>query len=389
LVEGVFVLFNSYVMCGLVPPISSFFLLLLEEFGLQLQHLTPHSILLMAVFAHFMEMFVGVHPCVAIFRHFYALVELGRSKREIGAYYFQLRQGTPGSYISAFSSAKWQDWRDGWVIAMTDANDRLELPTEGSLSDRSSWKAKPSLPEELDPVLDRVKTLARGGLTSMMVLGNFLRRRIAPLQQRSRMAYMYTGSNDYCKIVCGHGTDLTRAELEASIRAMTGETYTPESLVLPRGIKALCEDQAMRSTVLASMPTRDDGGLAVQQVGGDPNRGIQIPGTSPDRQQRADQGPGGSSHGGPAPAWKGKGKEPEPERRHKHNVGATPTRRDDEARGAATARTSQEEGSRSRRLQCGDGSFMGEPAPKRQKTAEPGGQSSTQAPPPPSQRLQP
>jgi hypothetical protein len=27
--------------CGLVPPISSFFLLLLEEFGLQLQHLTP------------------------------------------------------------------------------------------------------------------------------------------------------------------------------------------------------------------------------------------------------------------------------------------------------------------------------------------------------------
>jgi hypothetical protein len=74
LVAGEFVLFNSYVMCRLVPPISSFFLLLLEEFGLQLQHLTPHSILLMAVFAHFMEMFVGVHPCVAIFRHFYALV---------------------------------------------------------------------------------------------------------------------------------------------------------------------------------------------------------------------------------------------------------------------------------------------------------------------------
>jgi hypothetical protein len=43
-----------------------------------------------AIFAHFMEMFVGVHPCVAIFRHFYALVGSGRSKREIGAYYFQL-----------------------------------------------------------------------------------------------------------------------------------------------------------------------------------------------------------------------------------------------------------------------------------------------------------
>jgi hypothetical protein len=40
LVVGAFVLFNSYISCGLAPPISSFFLLLLEEFGLQLQHLT-------------------------------------------------------------------------------------------------------------------------------------------------------------------------------------------------------------------------------------------------------------------------------------------------------------------------------------------------------------
>jgi hypothetical protein len=54
------------------------------------------------------------------------------------------------SYISAFSSAKWEDWHDNWVIAMIDANDRLELPMEGPLLDRSSWKARPSLPVELD-----------------------------------------------------------------------------------------------------------------------------------------------------------------------------------------------------------------------------------------------
>jgi hypothetical protein len=40
-----FVLFISYLSCGLALPISPFFLLLLEELGLQLQHLTPHSIL--------------------------------------------------------------------------------------------------------------------------------------------------------------------------------------------------------------------------------------------------------------------------------------------------------------------------------------------------------
>jgi hypothetical protein len=245
------------------------------------------------------------------------------------------------------------------------------------------------LPAEIGPVLNRVKELARGGLTSLMVLGDFLRRRIAPLQQRSRMACMYTGPNDCCKIARGPGTDFTRAELEVSIQGMTGEAFSLESLVLPSGIKALCEDQALRSVVLASMPTLDEGGLAVRQVGGDPNRGIHIPGTLPDRQQRTSQGPGGSSHGGPAPAGKGKGKETEPKLCHKQSVGGTPARRDDEARGAATARSSQEEGSRSRKLQRGDGSYVGEPAPKRQKTVEAEGQSSSRAPPPPPQQQQP
>jgi hypothetical protein len=85
--------------------------LLLEEFGLQLQHLTPHSILLALVFVHFMEMFVGVRPCVTMFKHFYALVGSGRSKCAIGTYYLQLRHGMSSSYISAFSNAKWEDWR--------------------------------------------------------------------------------------------------------------------------------------------------------------------------------------------------------------------------------------------------------------------------------------
>jgi hypothetical protein len=76
----------------------------------------------------------------------------------------------------------------------------------------------------------------------MMVLGDFLRRRIATLQQRSRMACMFTGVNDCSRIVRGAGMDLSDGELEVLIRGMTGEAYTPELLVLLKGIKALCED---------------------------------------------------------------------------------------------------------------------------------------------------
>ena len=47
--------------------------------------------------------------------------------------------------------------------------------------DRKQWRAKPSLAPEFLPVLDRIKTLATGGLTSMHVVGDFLKRRITPL----------------------------------------------------------------------------------------------------------------------------------------------------------------------------------------------------------------
>jgi hypothetical protein len=59
LAAGEFVLFVFCLSYGLVLPIWPFFLLLLEELGLQHQHLMPHSILQVAIFAHLCEMFVG------------------------------------------------------------------------------------------------------------------------------------------------------------------------------------------------------------------------------------------------------------------------------------------------------------------------------------------
>jgi hypothetical protein len=202
------------------------------------------------------------------------------------------------------------------------------------------------------------------------------------------MAYVYTGLNYCCKIARGPGGDFTRTELEAAVRAMTGEVFIPESLVLPSRVKALCEDQALRSSVLASMPTLDEGGLAVWQLGGDPNRGLQIPGASPDRQQRTSEGVGEPGPGGPAPGRKGKEKVPVPEHRHKDSASAASAQRSDETQGVAPAQSSQAKGSKSRRLQRGDGSLVGEPAPKRQKTAGAEEQGRAPSPPPRQQQLE-
>jgi hypothetical protein len=182
LATGEFVLFISYLSCGLALPISPFFLLLLEELGLQLQHLTPHSILQAAIFAHLCEMFVGVAPCTSLFRHFFVLVKSEKAKDHLGAYYFQTRPDSASAYISSLGDARWENWRTNWVIVSTEVNDRLALPSDGPRLDRKQWRAKPSLAPEFEPVLDRIKTLATDGLTSMHVVGDFLKRRIAPLQ---------------------------------------------------------------------------------------------------------------------------------------------------------------------------------------------------------------
>jgi hypothetical protein len=70
---GNFIYFSLYALAGLVPPLSSFFQVMLEHYGLQLQHLSPHSITLVAIFAHFCEMFMGVRPSVRLFQCFHVL----------------------------------------------------------------------------------------------------------------------------------------------------------------------------------------------------------------------------------------------------------------------------------------------------------------------------
>jgi hypothetical protein len=119
------------------------------------------------------------------------------------------------------------------VIASTAANDRLILLTNGPALNRKHWRTKPSLSLEFLPVLDRIKVLATGGLTSMHMVGDLLKRRITPLQRRPRLSCWFTGLNDIYRIQCGPGTDLSWDELELLVGRITGETFVPESLILP------------------------------------------------------------------------------------------------------------------------------------------------------------
>jgi hypothetical protein len=101
-----FVYFSCYAAVGLVPPVSSFLFTLLEFYGLQLQHLSLHSLILVAIFVHFCEMFVCVRPSVTLFRTFHMLRWFGKGSGLIDAYYFQIWAKGPIAYIAPISSIK-------------------------------------------------------------------------------------------------------------------------------------------------------------------------------------------------------------------------------------------------------------------------------------------
>jgi hypothetical protein len=182
LAPGDFVFCSAYALARLVPPVSSVFLMLLEFYGLQLQHLSPNSLTLVAIFVRLYEMFIGVRPSVRLFRRFFVMKAASQRPPLIGGYYFARRTQGPSRYITPVSLGSWERWREDWVLMQANAHDRLVIPAATPTFNRAEWGKDPGLEPGFDPVLDRIQYLAESGLTSLMVLHDFLSRRLAPLQ---------------------------------------------------------------------------------------------------------------------------------------------------------------------------------------------------------------
>jgi hypothetical protein len=170
-----------YVLAGLVPLLSSRFLMLLEHYGLLLQHLSPHSIMLVVIFVHFCEMFVGVRPSVRLFRCFHVMRPVNKQPPCLSGYYFQQRTKGPSKYIAALSPDRWERWREDWVLVQIDAHEQLMLPSTMPMAPCVHWEQDLGLEPVFNPVLGRIRIPTEEGLTSMMVLHDCVEAHHAPL----------------------------------------------------------------------------------------------------------------------------------------------------------------------------------------------------------------
>jgi hypothetical protein len=172
-----------------------------------------------------------------------------------------------------------------------DVHDRLALPVGDPTLDHTEWGKDPGLEPSFGPMLDWIQYLAGNGLTSLMVLHDFLSKRLASLQDRSHHpAWMYTGVNDIMWLNRGPGSSLGDALLATSLKALTTDQPSIELVTPAAACEPLYVNQVARIALLAIMPTLDDVNIAPVQRG-DQSRGVVIPGPG---------GPGGAAggHGG-------------------------------------------------------------------------------------------
>jgi hypothetical protein len=100
--------------------------------------------------------------------------------------------------------------------------DRVVLPTDVP-SNRSVWEKVLDLQPKYHPVKRRIRFLVEKGLTSTMVLHDFVSKHITLFQYRAQPAWLYIGPNDTTCLERGNRSDLEPDMLAATLSKATAK----------------------------------------------------------------------------------------------------------------------------------------------------------------------
>ena len=244
--------FSCFAAVGLVPPMSLFFHAILAAYGLHLAHLHPNAMVTLAIFQHFCEVFVGVFPSVALFRHYFRpRVEEGR----ISGAMTWTRHQRSSPFIILEPRSKWEEWRRDWChIRFPDVDDSLGIPAAAPEA-METWEHLDARDVELAPAIDCIKDMHELGLTGRHVVLDFVRCAVAPLQKRSHPMWLYEGPGDRTRLR-GIGRDD-----EAIVKGLMKMIFGGEPSMSPSYSVQPLYNNSHRDEILASMPECNEFGI--------------------------------------------------------------------------------------------------------------------------------
>jgi hypothetical protein len=91
-------------------------------------------------------------------------------------------------------------------------------------------------------MLGRIQILVESELSSMMVLHDFLSKHIAPLQDRSRPMWLYTGVKYATWLECGDGSNLDDGALTFMLGKLSPDSTSHDFVTPPASYQLLCLD---------------------------------------------------------------------------------------------------------------------------------------------------
>src|SRR4051812_25136450 len=252
--------FAVFFSCGLCPPFSQFFCDIMNTYGFHLLDFTPNAVLTMAVFAHLCENFVGVHPNVALFRHFFSpRVEKGEPLS--GGVAWISKTGKKEAYLEGELRSRWEEWRADWCLIVEENPQPFTAVRRAPVVRGRDWSDVAPDDAKLEIAVTRILRLRLAGLTVGAVGADFLCRRIAPLQEKGRPAWEFQNVADIMRLRPGLNFNFTVLELDGTLRELfKHDPEHPEWFRLPQGVVPLCNNSSL-SRILAMMPLCDSHGI--------------------------------------------------------------------------------------------------------------------------------
>lgn len=241
--------FAAYFWCGLCPPFSEFFNDVMYSFGLHLLDFTPNAVTTMSVFAHLCENFAGVIPNTALFRHYF-IPRVEKGECLSGGVSWIPRPGSKDTYPEGEYRGRWEEWRSEWCWIVDDDPQSFCALRQSKVVRGKDWSDLDPQDDKLEIATTRIHRLRAAGLTVEMVGADFLRRRIAPLQNRKRPAWDFKNAADIMRLRPGLNNNLTILEHDSLLHELF--KYDPKHLEvfrLLRNIIPLCNNSAVGSIV--------------------------------------------------------------------------------------------------------------------------------------------
>jgi hypothetical protein len=186
--------FVSFHERGFGVPASRFMQALLHQYGVELHNLSPNSIAQAAIFAAVCEGFLGVAPHWDLSTHLFSAEPFDSATGEkrvrmavrAGGCILQLRQACAQQYIPAILVSSNKGWQRRWFYLRND-DGRLPVFSQRVVTAVGShWRygAPREKQKNLQPLLEALEKLRKGGLTAAGVVAAIHRRRVLPLTER-------------------------------------------------------------------------------------------------------------------------------------------------------------------------------------------------------------